>query len=105
MSQTMPNAQMPTESERELKLELDARTAEADWLRAHYDDHLRRAYARIAALETELEAAARSSATPVDSVARGDYERLRLEAERLSAAEQRYIDRIEELKQQLSGAG
>jgi hypothetical protein len=98
--------QTPTEetpAERELRLELEARTAEADWLRTHYEDHLRRAYARIAELETQVEAGREGAAARVDSVPRAAYERLRAEADRLAAAERRYIDRIEELKHRLAG--
>lgn len=105
MKEGITTPQPHPDPERELRLELEARTAEADWLRAHYDDHLRRAYARIAALEGELEAARQGSAAAVDSVPRADYERLRAEADRLAGAERRYIDRIEELKQQAAGAG
>lgn len=95
--------QSDSETERQLRLELEARAGEADWLRAHYDEHLRRAYARIAELEGELEVARQGAGAAVDTVPRADYERLRAEAERLTAAEQRYIDRIEELKQQSPG--
>lgn len=93
---------MDADVDRELRLELDARTAEADWLRAHYDDHLRRAYARIAELEAEIEAL-RSASPPVDTIPRAVYDRLRAETDRLAAAEQRYIDRIEELKLRAPG--
>lgn len=98
------SAAPPGETERELRLELEARSAEADWLRAHYDEHLRQAFARIGALEDELAQARTATPAPVDIVLRADYERLRAEADRLGAAEQRYIDRIEELKQQLQRA-
>jgi hypothetical protein len=83
-----------------LKMELASRIAECDWLKSHYEQHLRAAFSRIQDLRT----APPATNEPVVDVARYEAElrQLRLETERLRSAEQRYLDRIAELKEDLS---
>ena len=80
-----------------LRTELATRVAETEWLKAHYERHLREAMANIELLKsapnTHLPAPADRSAE--DQELRG----LRQEVQRLQAAEARYLDRIAELKE------
>jgi len=93
-----------------LRTELKARTAEAAWLKAHYSQHLVEARRTIEALSGGQRVAA-TPAPPADQPARpapvdpekvqllqAQIDRLQAEVERLQAAEQRYLDRIKELK-------
>lgn len=83
---------------RDLRLELDARIAEADWLKARYDAELRAAFA-------SRPAAPRPAPAPEPAADQGpDAEaarRLQADLDRALAAEARYLDRIEELKDQV----
>jgi hypothetical protein len=86
-----------------VQAELQAKTAEADWLRAHYDAQLRAAFVQIADLQAKLDPAQAGAAwAPADDPV--ELERLRGELMRLSEAESRYLDRIEELKERLAQA-
>jgi hypothetical protein len=81
----------------QLRTELAARMAETEWLKAHYEQHLREA---MASLERLKSAPAASLPAPVDRTAENEeLHRLRLEVQRLQAAEIRYLDRIAELKE------
>ncbi len=92
-----------------LEAQLAARAAEADWLKAHYDGHLRAAFAQIASLQTLVRSAGperEDAANRIEGMAEGlaeEISRLRSEVERLAAAEARYLDRIAELKEKLTG--
>ncbi|OYX35524.1 MAG: hypothetical protein B7Y99_03165 [Caulobacterales bacterium 32-69-10] len=87
--------------EEALQTELQARIAEAEWLKSHYEEQLRAAFAQIGALQARV----RAAAPPESAVARqpeadaAELAQLRAEVKRLSAAEARYLDRIEELKE------
>lgn len=85
-------------AERELRLELQARTAEAAWLKSHYDRELREAYGRIEALQDEVQRLTKDLGAGRGPAFRGDDDRLQAEYERLVSAEQRYLERIDELK-------
>jgi chromosome segregation ATPase len=84
-----------------LDAELRARIAEAEWLKSHYDEQLRAAFAQVATLQARLRAGAPMQGEPsgaeLDAL-RSEVKQLRAELKRLSAAEQRYLDRIDELK-------
>lgn len=97
-----PKPRRPTGAETELQ----ARVAEVEWLKRHYDEQLRAAFTQIGELQQQLEAA--SAAHPAqpapprethDLEEHAELERLRAELQRLAAAESRYLDRIEELKE------
>ena len=79
-----------------LRAELAARTAETEWLRIHYEQHLREAMVTNEMLQARP---AFTAPDPADLVARDrDLLKLKTEVERLQAAEVRYLDRIAELK-------
>jgi hypothetical protein len=86
----------PSEEVRRLRAELSARTLEAEWLKTHYDRHLRDALARTAPAPTP---APPPPASP--SISDTELRDLRAELQRVQMAESRYLDRISELKQQL----
>ena len=83
---------------RDLRQELDARIAEADWLKARYEAELRAALAA-------RPAAARATIIPVPETVTDkttDAEKkMQTELDRALAAEARYLDRIDELKDQV----
>lgn len=85
------------------KAELQAKAAEAEWLKSHYDEQLRAAFAQIAALQARLRTAdaAPAPAPRVNAPDPAEIVRLRAEVERLTEAEARYLDRIAELKEAL----
>ncbi len=85
---------------RDLRQELAARVAEADWLKARYEAELRAAFAaRPAPTRTPIVAG-----TDARSDQGSDAEavkRLQADLDRALAAEARYLDRIDELKDQV----
>ena len=84
----------------DLRQELAARIAEADWLKARYEAELRAAFAARPAAT----AATTVSGTETGSDQGSDAEtvkRLQAELDRALAAEARYLDRIDELKDQV----
>lgn len=86
-----------------LQAELEARIAEAEWLKAHYDEQLRTALGQVASLRARARfpaVAAQPTARP-DALDQAELERVRAELDRLAMAERRYLDRIEELKEAL----
>ncbi len=86
---------------RELREELAARIAEADWLKGRYEAELRAAFA-------SRPAATRATIPPRVETGSGKgsdaeaMKRLRSELDRALAAEVRYLDRIDELKDQVA---
>ncbi len=106
---SMANQALSLEAQIEaMDAELKARIIEADWLKAHYDEALRAAMAEVEALQARLRtpmAAAAPAAAPSSSEDEIELKRLRQEVERLTAGEQRYLDRIKELKDILAAAG
>lgn len=78
--------------------EIAALLAEVNWLKANYETRLEQAFAEIARLKAD-------AADPV-ILPDGDLEvevaSLRSEVRRMSEGERRYLDRIEELKQQIT---
>lgn len=90
-----------------LRAELKARIAEADWLKAHYDEQLRTAFAQIESLHSRLRILTASAPGSAEAGQEhsSEVKRLRAEMERLSVAEQRYLDRIEELKEAIARHG
>lgn len=83
-----------------LRIELAAKTAETEWLRIHYEQHLREAMVRNEMLRST---AAASVSVPADQAAPDrELRELKKEVERLQAAEARYLDRIAELKESLA---
>lgn len=85
---------------RELREELAARIGEADWLKGRYEAELRAAFAaRPAASRPVKPARAEASADPGQDAEA--VKRLQSELDRALAAEVRYLDRIEELKDQV----
>ena len=88
------------ESLERLRTELAAKTAETEWLRSHYEQHLREAMVKNEMLRST---AAASVPDTADQAARDrELRQLRKEVERLQAAEGRYLDRIAELKESLA---
>lgn len=84
----------------ELREELAARIAEADWLKARYEAELRAAFAaRPGTVRTP--APARTEARPDKGADQEAMKRVQAELDRALAAETRYLDRIEELKDQV----
>ena len=85
-----------------VQAELEARTSEAEWLKTHYDEQLRAAFAQISSLQARVRTpASQASASALNLEERAMLERLKAEVERLTAAQSRYLDRIEELKEAL----
>ncbi len=93
---------------RRLRSELKARIAEAAWLKAHYSSHLEQAMDAIRRLPAApattapLPPAIEESQERVPAVDADHLLALEAEVERLQAAERRYLDRIEELKDALA---
>lgn len=87
-----------------LKEELRAKEAEANWLKAHYEDQLRAAFAQVAALQAHLRNQPPEREHALAQVNDQEQSQLRAEIERLHAAEARYLDRIQELKESLATA-
>lgn len=84
----------------ELREELAARIAEADWLKGRYEAELRAAFAARPAASRPAKPA-RAEASPEPGPDREAMKRLQSELDRALAAEVRYLDRIEELKDQV----
>ncbi len=85
----------------ELRQELAARIAEADWLKARYEAELRAALASRptptrATIIPQAETGADQGSDPET------VKRLQADLDRALAAETRYLDRIEELKDQVA---
>lgn len=85
-------------SPRSLESDIAALQAEGRWIKSHYEGHLDAALQEIKRLKIDA-----GDLTPIPE---GDLElevtTLRQEVKRLSEGERRYLDRIEELKQQVA---
>ncbi|MDH4386258.1 MAG: hypothetical protein QE280_12540 [Caulobacter sp.] len=91
------NGAAPADEVMRLRTELAARMAETEWLKSHYEQHLREAMSNIEMLKSGT---ATRLPAPVDRSAEDEELRqLRQEVQRLQAAEARYLDRIAELKE------
>lgn len=85
---------------RDLREELAARIGEADWLKGRYEAELRAAFAaRPVSARPVKPAKVEASAEAGDNAEA--LKRLQSELDRALAAEVRYLDRIEELKDQV----
>lgn len=90
-----------------LKAELAARVAESDWLKAHYDRHLREALDRLARQPAPPPPPPPPAAPPPAAPAEpllAELKGLHGEVERMRLAERRYLDRIDELKEELASS-
>lgn len=85
---------------RDLRQELDARIAEADWLKARYEAELRAAFASRPAV-TRATVTPGTETGPEQGPDAETVKRLQAELDRALAAEARYLDRIDELKDQV----
>ena len=85
----------------DLRQELAARIAEADWLKGRYEAELRAAFASRPAAARPA-APVRTEPAPDRGSDTGTIGRLQSELDRALAAELRYLDRIEELKDQVT---
>jgi chromosome segregation ATPase len=98
-----PSSRAPRRKPRQdgLKAELEARIAEAEWLKSHYDEQLRAAFAQIASLQARVQAltVGREAEAAQGGADAAELDRLRQEVARLTEAEKRYLDRIDELKE------
>lgn len=97
-----PQQQIRKARPAELTAELQARIAEAEWLKTHYDEQLRAAFAQIASLQARVQALTSANQPEPAGLSVEDHKELvglRREVARLNAAEQRYLDRIEEIKE------
>jgi hypothetical protein len=96
-----PSHKSPGEDDRDaviraLREEVAARVAEADWLKGRYEAELRAALSKHAA--SSVREAPVAEAGPGAAVDSEVIARLQGELDRATAAEVRYLDRIEELK-------
>lgn len=85
---------------RELREELAARIAEADWLKGRYEAELRAAFAARPPVSRPVKPA-RVEASADSGPDVEAMKRLQAELDRALAAEVRYLDRIDELKDQV----
>lgn len=91
----------PSEDLEALRRALESRTAEAEWLKARYGKALEAAHDRIAELERQLRDASEQPLGCGGGVSSLPMQEIERELERLSQAEWRYLDRIDELKEML----
>lgn len=84
------------------KIDIDRQSLQAEllWLKAHHDRSIHAHQAEVAALKTRTADQVRVPDAELES----ELIALRAEVQRMQAAEQRYLDRILELKDSLAAA-